>query len=271
MTSSPAATVPRPQPKRSPLAFFLLTFVLTIPFLVLGAATGLSLLPGLPIAALAAICPGLAALILCAREGGGGAAALLKRSFDFRRIPALAWYALILLIAPGVAALSWGVMRLTGTPVPAPHFTALTALGLAAAFFVFALGEELGWSGYAIGPLQARWGALRASLVLGVVWASVHYVPLVEAHRSLAWIAWWTLGTVSTRVIMVWLFYRTGRSVFGASLFHMSINLAWQLFPVSGSYFDPRIHGLIMALVAVVLVVAWPSAKAAAPTSRPAR
>jgi hypothetical protein len=51
----------------------------------------------------------------------------------------------------------------------------------------------------------------------------------------------------------------------------MSTNLAWQLFPISGSFFDPRLHGVFMALVAVVLVVGWPTAEAPAPTSRPAR
>lgn len=271
MTNSPAAAVPPPPSRRSALAFFLLAFVLVIPFWVVGAMTGLSLLPGLPIAALAAVCPGLAALILCAREGGGAAPALLKRSFDFRRIPSVAWYAPILLIAPVVAVLSWLAMRLMGTPIPAPHPAVLRALGLAAAFFVFALGEELGWSGYATDPLQARWGALRTSLILGAVWAIFHYVALLEAHRSLAWIAWWTLWTVSTRVIIVWLYNHTGKSVFAVSLFHMTTNLAWQMFPVSGSYFDPRIQGLLTALVAVVAVAGWPPWELTAPISRPAR
>ena len=34
------------------------------------------------------------------------------------------------------------------------------ALALFGALFIAALGEELGWVGYAIDPLQQRWGAL---------------------------------------------------------------------------------------------------------------
>ena len=48
-----------------------------------------------------------------------------------------------------------------------PQFTAPAALVLALAFFVAALGEELGWSGYVIDPMQKRWGALRAGIIWG--------------------------------------------------------------------------------------------------------
>jgi hypothetical protein len=50
------------------LKFFLLVFAHTIPFWLIGAATGLELLPGLAVAALAAWCPMLAAMILIYRE-----------------------------------------------------------------------------------------------------------------------------------------------------------------------------------------------------------
>ncbi|MEP7288206.1 MAG: CPBP family intramembrane glutamic endopeptidase [Chloroflexota bacterium] len=82
----------------------------------------------------------------------------------------------------------FGIMRLTGTPVPAPQIALLPTLMLSVMFFIGALGEELGWSGYAIDPMQDRWGALQASLILGSVWAVWHYVPLVQANRSAAWI-----------------------------------------------------------------------------------
>jgi membrane protease YdiL (CAAX protease family) len=51
------------------------------------------------------------------------------------------------------------------------------------------LGEELGWSGYALDPMQARWHALQAGILLGLVWAVWHWVPLVQVHRSAEWIA----------------------------------------------------------------------------------
>ncbi len=244
--------------KKSLLAFFLLAIILITPFWVLGAIIGIQLLPGIPIAALGTFCPMTAALILVYRERKrAGIIALLKRSFDYKRIKDIRWYIPILLIMAGAMALSFVVQRLMGMPVPIPHITISSVLVLCFGFFLAALGEELGWSGYALDPMQARWGALLASLILGGFWAIYHYVGLVQAHRSVTWIAWWTLYAISIRVIMVWIFNHTGKSVFAMALFHMTINTTWQLFPISGSYFDPRVTGLILAAVAVIVMVIW--------------
>jgi membrane protease YdiL (CAAX protease family) len=240
------------------MKFFLLVFALSIPFWLAGAATGLQLLPGLPVAALMFVCPVTAALILVYGENKtAGVIALLKRSFDYERIRSKVWYAPILLLMPGVTVLSYGLMRLIGAPVPTPQFPAATAIAMFIMFFIAALGEELGWSGYITDPMQHRWGALQAGILIGMVWAAWHFVPLVQAHRSPVWIAWWSLGTVTTRIVMVRLYNNTGKSVFGVALFHAMINLCWQLFPIHGSYFDPRLNGLIMALIAAIVTVVW--------------
>ncbi len=247
-----------PTHRKSPLAFFLLAVVLIIPFWVFGALTGLQLSPGLPVAALGTFCPMLAAVILVYREDKtSGVVVLLKRAFDFKRIKAKRWYAPILLIMPVVTVLSFWVLRLTGVSVPDPQIAILPTLALCIVAFIAALGEELGWSGYAIDPIQARWGALEAGIILGVIWAVYHYIGLVQAHRSVEWIAWWSLGTVAMRVILVWLYNNTGKSVFATALFHMTINVTWLSFPVNGSYFDPRITGLILALAAAIISVLW--------------
>lgn len=76
-----------------------------------------------------------------------------------------------------------------------------------------------------------------------------------RSHRSEdAWIAWWSLGTVAIRVLIVWLYNNTGRSVFAASLFHATTNVSTITF---ASYYDPRITGSILALVAAIVAVAW--------------
>lgn len=243
---------------RSLLLYFILVFALLIPFLALGAVTGSEILPGLPIAALSAICPAVAAVIVVYRERkAAGVVKLLRRAIDFKRIRAKVWYLPILLLMPLVMTISFGALRLAGEPVPVPQFALLPTLLLCVLFFIGGMGEELGWSGYATDPLQARWGALGASLALGLIWAVYHYAALIEEHHSAMWIAWWSLGTVAARVIIVWLYNNTGRSVVAATLFHMTINVTWQLFPVQGSYYDPRVTGIITALVAVIVVVIW--------------
>jgi membrane protease YdiL (CAAX protease family) len=199
--------------------------------------------------------PVTAASILVYRENKtAGVIDWLKRSFDYKRIRAKVWYAPIVLLMPGVTVLTYGLMRWMGLPLPAPQFPVLAALAMFLAFFVAALGEELGWSGYVIDPMQARWGALEASILLGLVWAAWHYVPLMQAHRSPAWIAWWSLCTVALRVLIVWLYNNTGKSVFAAVLFHAFTNVSGITF---STYYDPRITGLLVAFAAVIVTVVW--------------
>lgn len=49
-------------------------------------------------------------------------------------------------------------------------------------------------TGYAVDPLQARYYALQAGILLGLVTATWHIVSLLQAERSPVWIAWWFLG-----------------------------------------------------------------------------
>jgi uncharacterized protein len=243
---------------RSSLAFFLLVFALSIPFWLIGAVTDRELMPGLSVSALMAFCPMVAALILVHRENrAAGVIEMLSRSVDFRRISAMRWLVPVLLLMPGVNVVVYSLMRWMDMSLPAVQFSAAAALLMGLAFFVGALGEELGWSGYVIDPLQDRWNALTASLVLGVVGVLWHLVPFLLLQRPSTWIAWWCLYALAARVLTVWLYNNTGRSVFAASLFHATLNLTYMLFPVYGSHFDMRLGGLIMASVAVVVTVIW--------------
>lgn len=247
-----------PSRVRSPLQFFALVFALSIPFWLLGAVTKRQLLPGLPVSALGFFCPAAAALVLVYGENGtAGVSALLKRSFDYERIRARIWYVPVILLMPAVVVSSYWLMRLTGASLPRPQFTAPAVLITSLAFFVAALGEELGWSGYVIDPMQERWGALPASILVGFVWASWHFVPFLQVHRSLAWIAGQDLFTVAARILLVWLYNNTGKSVFAAAVCHATGNVSWLLFPIYGSYYNPRVAGLIAAFTAVIVTVVW--------------
>jgi membrane protease YdiL (CAAX protease family) len=240
---------------RSPLKFFVFVFALSIPFWLIGALTGLQLLPGLPVSSLMVFCPLVAASILVYKENKTAAVIeLLKRSFDYRRIKSKIWYVPIVLLVPGVTVLSYSLMRLARMPLSIPQFRVQTAVLMFLAFFVAALTEELGWMGYAIDPIQRRWNALQAGILLGLVWAAWHILPLVQAHRSPVWIAWWCLDTVATRVLIVWIYNNTGHSLFAAILYHAIGNVSTLLFP---SYFDPRITGSIVAAAAAIVTIIW--------------
>ena len=240
------------------MKFFLLVFALSAPFWLLGAMTDIQLMPGLSVSALGAFCPMAAALILVRAENGTrGMVDLLTRSFDFQRITAKRWYAPILLTMPAVSVAVFALMRWSDMPVPAPQFPVLAVVSMSLAFFTGALGEELGWSGYVLDPLQDRLNALQASLVLGLVGAVWHLVPLLLIQRPPSWIAWWCLYAMAARLLMVWLYNNTGRSVFAAALFHATLNLAFMLFPIYGSHFDMRLGAITTAVVAAGVVALW--------------
>jgi membrane protease YdiL (CAAX protease family) len=241
---------------RAPGTFVAVTFLLSLPLWIVGAATGRTILAGLPVSALMAFCPALAASLLVYRRGGGtSVVALLRRSFDIARMGRSMAYAPMLLLLPGVLAATGFVANALGRSwtaawVPLPQLTVTFV-----AFFVAALGEELGWSGYAIEPMQARWGAWRASLQLGAVWALWHLVPLLQMGRAWSWIGGWVVYTVALRVVLVWLYDRANRSVCATAVTHAIANVCSLTF---AGFYDPTITGLVLALAAILLMIAWP-------------
>ena len=141
----------------------------------------------LPVSSLMAVCPMIAACILVYQEEkGGGIKRLLKRIFDYKSIKPKIWYAPILCLMPLIMVLSYAVMLLLGRPLPAPNIALLTIPFLFVVFFLSAAGEEAGWMGYAVDPLQERWSAVATSLLLGFVWAIWHVVPYLQADHDLA-------------------------------------------------------------------------------------
>jgi membrane protease YdiL (CAAX protease family) len=233
------------------LAYLLLVFALTIPFWILEMVRPVELLPGLPLSALGALTPAAAALILA----GGERWKLLGRCFDFREIKSRGWFAVSLLVNPLIALIAYAILRIS-QPIPLPTPLTPGVIGMFLFFLLGGLTEELGWTGYATQPLLERRGMIVTALLLGTVWAVWHFPALFQAGHSAEWIAWWSLGTLTLRLIMVWFYVRAGGSVFAAALFHALINLCWQLFPVDGSYYDPRVFGLVTLGVAIILYTA---------------
>ena len=96
------------------------------------------------------------------------------------------------------------------------------------------LGEEIGWRGFALPRLQARFGPLRASLILGLLWAFWHLPHfLTSAQRggpgmSLSVLYFnlpvFLVMVVALSIVFTWVFNRTEGSLFIAMLLHASIN-----------------------------------------------
>lgn len=248
--------------RRSPLTFFLLVFLFSIPIWVIGPMAE-QFLPGetptdLPISSLMVCCPIIAAVTLVWRdEGSGGAKALLRRAFDCKRIKRRHWYVPILFLWPTMMVLEYGLIKLIGVPLPDPQLPVLTLPVSFAVFFVAALGEEVGWQGYVIDPLQDRWNALTASIIVGLVWAIWHVVPFIQMDRTPTWIAWQGTNLVVARLLSVWIYNNTGKSVFAAILFHALYNVTTVLLPSYGWQYNPLVALIVTAVAAAMIIFLW--------------
>ncbi len=231
--------------KRYPWTYFLLVILISIPGYVLG------LVPPYTLAMV--IVPVLAASILTHREAGwDGVKLLLGRAFDHRRITQKIWYLPILFLMPAVTLLVLGWTSLTEQP--ALQVPVLLMPVYFVVFFFAAIGEELGWTGYALDPLQDRWGALLAAVVIGAVWALWHIVPYTLANPPI-WVIGQSVSTILLRVLMVWIYNNAGKSVFGIVLFHTTINMA--TVPDYGFRYDPLLASAFLAVIAAVVVFLW--------------
>jgi hypothetical protein len=246
------------QPKRSPLTFFVLVYIVAIPFWLLGAVVE----PPedfpikLPVSALQLLAPLIAAAILVYREEGlGGIGRLLRSTVSFRGLRPM-WLVVIVMLSPTIYLLSYGVMLLLGRQLPEPTLPVPDMPILFAIFFLSAIAEEAGWTSYATDPLQERWSALRAALVVGLAWGLLHVVPDLQGGRDLGWIAWHhVVGAVSLRILFVSTFNNTG-AVMAAALLHTMDNVCWQLFLANAPY-DPAITAPIYAMTAILVIVLW--------------
>jgi len=246
---------------RSLLPYFVLVFAFSTPFWVLGAVSSQRLSSNLSLGSLMAISPVAAALVLSFRDKGSvGAKALLRRAVDYRGLRAKAWYLPIFLLMPMTMVAEYAVLRVAGVSIPGPDIAVPEVLISFLFFFVAALFEEVGWSGYAIDRLQDRWSALTASVILGVVWGLWHLPAIIEmpAHHNPDWIAMQCANQVVTRILIVWIYNNTGKSVFAAILIHAVSNLSTLvLFPVNGSYYDPFVADALLTIVVAMVVFLW--------------
>ena len=247
--------------KRHPLVvFFVLAFAL--PWLVWG--TSIAQANGLisfhipqPLAFWIGLT--LAAYVSAALTGGLPAVKdLLSRIVRWRVAPI--WYVVALTLTALIslaAILIYVVLGGTYQATPSLSVRELLPTFLFQVFF-FLLTEETAWRGFALPRLQARYSALVASLILGVLWGIWH-LPLVfipDSFQSTVNFFGFVLSAVATTIQMTWVFNHSKGSVLVAAIFHAAIDttIAYSNVMTGGSQLFWIFVGLQCA-VAVVIVL----------------
>jgi len=145
------------------------------------------------------------------------------------------WYAFILLGIPALMLL--GILVLPGALA---SFQGLPQYFLVRYPFLFILiffgggplGEEIGWRGFALPRMQSRYGSLRATLLLGVLWTFWHLEDFFTASKGggpgtglsafTNQLPVFFLEVMALAIIMTWVFNHTRGSIFIAILLHAS-------------------------------------------------
>ena len=85
---------------------------------------------------------------------------------------------------------------------------------------------------------------------------------MIQVGQTPMLMIWGTLGTVGFRILNVWLYNNTGKSIFGIILFHAMSNTGRSVFPGGRSYYelaDGAVGYSIIAVTAVIVTVLWGS------------
>jgi membrane protease YdiL (CAAX protease family) len=94
-------------------------------------------------------------------------------------------------------------------------------------------GEEIGWRGFLLPRLSARFGLALSSLVVGVVWASWHlplfFMPGTETNGQS--FPLYLLQVTALSVALAWLYTKSTGSLFLTMLMHAAINNTKDIFP----------------------------------------
>src|SRR4051794_8065552 len=265
---------------RHPLVtFFALCFALTwgLGLVIIAGERGLLpfTVPFVPLFYLGVYAPTIAALIVGGVTGGpAGLRAVLAGWTRWRACPV--WYLLALALFPllGLVAVALHAARGGTLAMHLPAPAALAALFILGATFG-PIGEQAGWRGFALPRLQARYGPVRASLLLGAIWGVWHGILwlIPGTGQSVYPFLVFVLATIAQQVIFTWLSNTTAGSLPVLACLHYSVNTTLTLNGALGVVPPQSFLYLTVALLCVVAlaVVVATRGRLAAEVGREAR
>jgi len=208
------------------LSFFTLAIVMNwliaLPSLLFGT-------PFKPFQTAGSFGPLLAAVIVSAALGGDELKSLFHRMTNFRF--GLSWYLLAIfgyvLLYLLVASLS-GAALMQSLTEKWPLIFTLYLPALFSSYLVNPIGEETGWTGFAVPHLQRRFSPWLSTVILGAVWAVWHlpgfFVPSEMGAFKLVSFIFFMLISIFVRMIWTWVANHTKGSGVAAILLHASSN-----------------------------------------------
>ena len=205
-------------------------------------------------AALGGFSPVVAAILAARSESGREGVRALFARFRIRQVGA-AWYLVAFGIFAAIYVTGTAVYRTLGgtdagrwlyPPENAQHVAAMILMPLV---------EEPGWRGFALPRLQPRLGPLRASIVLGVLWALWHTTMFILQGATPVMFLAMMVNIVAGSVIFSWIYNHTRGSLAVAVIAHVGVhwNNPTHALPSQLTPFLVYTVGIAVAACAVVL------------------
>jgi membrane protease YdiL (CAAX protease family) len=197
----------------------------------------------MPLVGLGIFGPLIAATVLTGRAGGWKAIrALYAPLLRWRVHPG--WYLAAALLP---ATLLTGLLLLlnaAGRQGPIGYFPAASAVVLA---IVVSIAEEVGWRGYALPRLQARYGAFAASVFIGVLWYLWH-LPMfagqgIPLNLAVVMLLFFTGGSL----FYTWIYNGSGGSLLLAVFAHVGSHLNNSHRALPGEVMPLVVHAIVYA------------------------
>lgn len=202
--------------------------------------------------------PGVAALILAARQGDRAVRALLAPLLRWRA--GVFWYGFVLLAPPAIVLFAVAVGGATG-PMPGAGELAILPVVFLYVLVFSVIGEEIGWRGYALPQLLREVRPLAASLILGAIWG-VWHLPLFymvgNFHAAIPLLLFF-FQVLAMSMLITWIWIGTGGSLFMVVLFHAVANTTLGMLPIL-----PPEPGATMTALWIALALLWSLAALAA-------
>jgi uncharacterized protein len=195
----------------------------------------------------------VAALVLTYRDEGS-VRPMIRQIVSWRL--GVRWYAVALVLPAALVAVALSLASLAGGESIGTDAPALATV-LTLPLYILVLGgpEELGWRGYALPRLQARFTALPATLMLAAIWMAWHLPVLLVPNLlfdTLPIAPYFVIGVASS-VVYTWLYNSTGGSVLMAMVLHGSGNLALLWMPSSTVTWAALAAGWVVVALGVVV------------------
>ncbi len=208
----------------------------------------------LAVGALGMFSPLIAAVVVLRFEAAGPGLGVLATRLRRGRV-GWKWYAFAAFGFMGiyvVGATIWSLLLparaipLVYLPENAQHVVAMVLVPIV---------EETGWRGFALPRLQRRFGALKASLLLGVAWSVWHTGMFLFVSTAPTVVAVSYLNIVVGSVIFSWVYNRTRGSLLLAMLLHAGVHLNNPYHALPANLDPLLVYTAAIAVAALAMVV----------------